>query len=138
MKVEVKETIKREERFIAEDGTVFSNEEYCLVYEKFGCNVENIFKEYFYWNSNKSKPWKIKGTFCFVKKEVPNEVIACLRSVDCLVFFGGITTPEPNVIYRVVEECSLERINKAQKIGWVKKLQKEIAEIEEFEKEMNR
>lgn len=138
MKVEVKEFTKKEKYFVAEDGTAFLLEKYCLVYEKFECNIENIFKEYFHFNSNKSQPWKIRDTLCFAKKEVPNEVIGCLRSLNRGVSFGGLKTPKLNVLYRVIDEYHFETVDKAQKIRWVEMLQKEIEEIEEFEKEMSR
>lgn len=136
MKVEVKEFIKKEKYFIAEDGTVFPREEYCLIYEKFGCNIENIFKEYFHFNSNESQPWRIKDTLCFAKKEIPNEVIGCLRFLNCHISFGGLKTPKLNVLYTVIDEDYFEKVDKVQKVRLMEILQKEIKEIEEFEKEM--
>lgn len=138
MKVEVKEFTKKQKFFIANDGTAFLLEKYCSVYEKFECNIENIFEEYFHFNSHEPQPWKIRDTLCFAKREVPNEVIGCLHFLNYDISFGGLTIPKPNVLYRVVNKDEFETVDKAQKIRWVEMLQKEIEEIEEFEKEMNR
>lgn len=139
MKIE-KEVIKKEvvkTLYIAEDGTEFTKEEFCLLYEKYGKDVGKILKDYLTFNTEDESTWNTKGTLCIVNKKFPHEVISYLRFLlGAPLSFGGFVNGILGQMY-VYSWKGFEPVNKNQIIYSLSYCQKQLKEIENFERKIN-
>ena len=139
MKIE-KKVIKKEvvETFyIAEDGTKFTKEDFCLLYEKYGKNVGKILKDYLTFNTEDENAWNTRGTLCIVNKKFPHEVVLYLRFLlGSSLSFGGFVNGILGQMY-AYSLNGFEPVNKNQIIYSLSYYQKQLEEIENFERKIN-
>jgi hypothetical protein len=139
MKIE-KEVIKKEvvkTFYIAEDGTKFTKEDFCLLYEKYGKNVGKILKDYLTFNTEDENAWNTRGTLCIVNKKFPHEVVSYLRFLlGSPLSFGGFVNGIPGQMYAYSWD-GFEPVNKHQVIYNLSRYQKQLEEIENFERKIN-
>ncbi len=139
MKIE-KEVIKKEvvkTFYIAEDGTKFTKEDFCLLYEKYGKDVGKILKDYLTFNTEDENTWNTRGTLCIVNKKFPHEVISYLRFLlGAPLSFGGFVNGILGQMY-VYSWDGFEPVNKNQIIYSLSRYQKQLEEIENFERKIN-
>lgn len=139
MKIE-KEVIKKEvvkTFYIAEDGTKFTKEDFCLLYEKYGKDVGKILKDYLTFNTEDENTWNTRGTLCIVNKKFPHEVISYLRFLlGAPLSFGGFVNGILGQMYAYSWD-GFEPVNKDQIIYSLSHCQKQLEEIENFERKIN-
>lgn len=139
MKIE-KEVLKKEvvkTFYIAEDGTKFTKEDFCLLYEKYGKDVGKILKDYLTFNTEDESTWNTNGTLCIVNKKFPPEVISYLRFLlGASLSFGGFVNGILGQMY-VYSWNGFEPVDKNQIIYNLSYYQKQLEEIENFERKIS-
>lgn len=123
--------------YVAEDGTKFTKEDFCLLYEKYGRSVGKILKDYLTFNTEDESAWNTKGTLCVVNKKFPHEVISYLRFLlGFPLTFDGFVNGILDQMY-VYSGIGFESVDKKQIIHNLSYYQKQLEEVEKFERKIN-